>query len=134
MRICIDLDGVISKLKQTGEDYSELKPVENAISKLHELRYNGHHIIIYTARHMKSCEGNVGLVNARIGKMTLDWLEKYDVPYDEIYFGKPFADLYIDDNAIRFNGWGEIDVNNLPLSREKEKNIQVDSDANKKTN
>ncbi len=29
-----------------------------------------------------------------IGKTTLDWLEKPEVPYDEIYFGKPNARVY----------------------------------------
>jgi hypothetical protein len=27
-------------------------------------------------------------------------LEKYEIPYDEIYFGKPYADFYIDDLGI----------------------------------
>ena len=35
-----------------------------------------------------------------IGKITFDTLDKYDIPYDEIYFGKPYADYYIDDLAI----------------------------------
>jgi hypothetical protein len=58
---------------------------------------------------------------ARVGKITLDWLSKYEVPYDEIIFGKPWADVYIDDNAMRFNSWDEIskDGGNLPMSAEK---------------
>ncbi len=120
MRICIDLDGVISKLKKENENYSELEPVENAKLMINELKKRGHYIIIYTARHMKTCEGNIGLINSRIAKITLDWLKAHGIEYDEIYFGKPFADLYLDDNAIRFNSWNEIDVENLPISREKE--------------
>ncbi len=120
MRICIDLDGVISKLKKENENYSELEPVENAKLMINELKKRGHYIIIYTARHMKTCEGNIGLINSRIAKITLDWLKANGIEYDEIYFGKPFADLYLDDNAIRFNSWNEIDVENLPISREKE--------------
>ena len=43
------------------------------------------------------------------------------MPYDEIWFGKPHADVYIDDNAYRFTSWNEVDGDggNLPLSREK---------------
>lgn len=119
MRICIDLDGVISKLKQGSEAYSELVPVEDCISKIRDLKAQGHYIIIYTARHMKTCNGNLGLVNAKITQITLDWLKKYEIPFDEIYFGKPYADLYIDDNAFRFNSWSEIDITNLPLPHEK---------------
>jgi len=121
MRICIDLDGVIANLKKEGKTYSDVKPVNGAIEKIKKLKENGHYIIIYTARHMKTCNGNVSKVLAKVGKITLDWLEKYQVPYDEIVFGKPWADIYIDDNGFRFKNWDDIDDNgkNLPKSHEK---------------
>ena len=121
MRICIDLDGVIAELKKENESYSDVKPIKGAVEKIKKLKENGHYIIIYTARHMKTCDGNVSKVLARIGRITLDWLEKYQVPYDEIVFGKPWADIYIDDNGFRFKNWDEIndDGNNLPISNEK---------------
>jgi len=59
MRICIDLDGVISELKKNNETYSEVKPLEGAVKKIKNLKKNGHFIIIYTARHMKTCDGNI---------------------------------------------------------------------------
>ncbi len=121
MRICIDLDGVIAGFKQPGQTYADVAPIEGAIDKLKELKANGHHIIIFTARHMKTCEANVGKVVARVGLQTLDWLERHGVVYDEIFFGKPWADIYIDDNAFRFSNWDEIDGNgeSLPVSNEK---------------
>ncbi|MCB0395449.1 MAG: capsular biosynthesis protein [Flavobacteriales bacterium] len=123
MRICIDLDGVIAKLKTADESYADLEPVPGAVEKLKQLKDNGHYIIIHTARHMKTCEGNVGKVLMKLGKITLDWLEKHNVPYDEIYFGKPWAEIYIDDNALRFSSWAEIngDGSSLPESHEKQK-------------
>ena len=33
-----------------------------------------------------------------------EWLKKWDIPYDEIYFGKPWPGkrgLYVDDRAVR---------------------------------
>lgn len=122
MRICIDLDGVICKLKQPGETYENLLPVEGAPESLQALRNGGHYIIINTARHMKTCQGNLGAVGAKISLVTLNWLEKYNIPFDEIYFGKPHADVYIDDNAYRFNSWEAIDGDgsNLPTSKEKQ--------------
>ena len=33
-----------------------------------------------------------------------EWLEKHDIPYDEIHFGKPWCGVngfYIDDKAVR---------------------------------
>lgn len=127
MRICIDLDGVIAQLKSPDETYSDLMPVPGAIEKIQQLKSHGHHIIIFTARHMKTCNGNVGAVIARQGKTTLDWLAKHNIPYDELIFGKPWADIYIDDNAHRFSAWSAIngDGSNLPISSETRKALEA---------
>ena len=121
MRICIDIDGVIADFKKSGEVYSDCKLIEGAKEKIQNLYSNGHYIILYTARHMKTCNGNSALTISKIGKITLDWLESNDIPYHEIYFGKPWADVYIDDNALRFISWSTIsdDGSNLPISNEK---------------
>jgi capsule biosynthesis phosphatase len=96
-----------------------LLPVPGAVEKIRELKDAGHRIIIYTARHMKTTGGNVGAAVARKGLVTLEWLERHGIPYDEIHFGKPHAHLYIDDNALRFTSWDDIDPNDLPLSHEE---------------
>ncbi len=120
MRIVVDLDGTICPIKQKNESYADLKPNDGAIEKLNDLHAAGHYIIIQTARNMATCESNVGKVIKNIGKITLDWLERYQVPYHEIYFGKPNADLYIDDRAIRFSTWKEINVAYLiKMSKDK---------------
>jgi capsule biosynthesis phosphatase len=123
MRLCIDLDGVICQLKEPGQTYDQLLPVPGAPEKLRELKASGHYLIINTARHMKTCQGNLGAVAAKISLITLKWLEKNQIPYDEIYFGKPHADIYIDDNAYRFQAWTDVDDDgsNLPISKEKQK-------------
>ena len=108
MRILIDLDGVICPIKQPGQSYADLEPLPGAVERIRELRAAGHYIIIHTARNMATWKGNVGKVMQNIGKITLDWLERYGIGYDEIYFGKPNAQVYIDDRAIRFSGWEEI--------------------------
>jgi capsule biosynthesis phosphatase len=125
MRICLDLDGVICSLKQPGETYMYVVPLPGAAEKIRKLREEGHYIMIQTARHMKTCDGNVGKVVARQGKTTLDWLEKHGIEYDEIFFGKPWAQVYIDDNAMRFSSWEEIDGDgsNLPTSTESKLKI-----------
>ncbi|MDR3681756.1 MAG: hypothetical protein P4L41_17440 [Flavipsychrobacter sp.] len=125
-RICIDLDGVICDFKKEGETYADVRPIPGAIEKLKELRANGHYLIIHTARHMKTCEGNVGRVISKVGAVTLQWLADHNVEYDEIYFGKPWAEVYIDDNALRFANWQNIEGNgsNLPRSTESKKHIE----------
>jgi capsule biosynthesis phosphatase len=119
MRICIDLDGVICHLRQPGETYADVAPIPGAVESIREMRSAGHVVIIHTARHMKTCEGNVGAVIARIGQLTLDWLARHEVEYDEIIFGKPWADVYLDDNAMRFTSWSEISAETLPTSSER---------------
>ena len=122
-RICIDLDGVIAKLKQERQTYADVEPVEGSVERLRALKQAGHYLILLTARHMKTCNGNPGIVMARVGKITMDWLEQHGVPYDEIHFSKPWADVYIDDNALRFERWSAIapDGSNLPRSSESKR-------------
>ncbi len=108
MRIVIDLDGTICPIKQKDQSYADLLPNEGAVEKIKALKASGHYIIIQTARNMATCESNLGKVMKNIGKITLEWLEKYDVTYDEIFFGKPNAEIYIDDRAFRYNNWAEI--------------------------
>lgn len=121
MRICIDLDGVVADFKRGDETYSDVRVISGAREKISALRASGHYIILYTARHMKTCSGNVGLAIGRVGLVTLEWLRRNHIEYDEIFFGKPWADIYIDDNAHRFVGWDSIspDGENLPDSSEK---------------
>ena len=105
MRICFDIDGVIASLKTPHQNYSDVLPLEGAAKSIRKLRLEGHEVILYTARHMKTTKGNVAAVLAREGKTLFDWLEKHEIEYDEVLFGKPYADLYVDDNALRFISW-----------------------------
>ena len=66
----------------------KIEPNYKNIEYLKYLRDSGHYIIIYTTRRMEK------------SKLTFDLLDKFDIPYDEIHFGKPEADFYIDDLAI----------------------------------
>ena len=42
----------------------------------------------------------MGAVVADVGTVTLDWLKKHDIPHDEVCFGKPWGQFYIDDLAV----------------------------------
>lgn len=120
MRIVIDLDGTICPIKQEGESYADLQPYPLASQKIKELRAQGHYIIIQTARNMATCQSNLGRVVKNIGKLTLDWLDRHQIEFDEIYFGKPNAHLYIDDRAMRFEDWDGIELPKLQeLAKDK---------------
>ena len=121
MKICLDIDGVLCELRRPEQSYAEVQPLPGAVEKMKALKAAGHYLILCTARHMATCGSNTGLAVARQGKTLMDWLARHEIPHDELWFGKPHADVYIDDNAFRFNGWNEIaaDGGNLPLSHEK---------------
>ena len=65
---------------------------------------------------MGSTGHNIGKVMKNVGKTTLEWLDKNGIEYDEIFFGKPNADITIDDRAIRFESWDFISSNLLEES------------------
>ncbi len=99
-RICFDIDNTLVSSPKIKGDYSTVLPMEKNIRFLRYLKSFGHTIILYTARRMKTHQGNVGKILCDVGKTTFDTLEKFEIPFDEIYFGKPYADIYIDDLAL----------------------------------
>lgn len=129
--MCIDIDGVICQLRRPAEEYGEVLPMPGAAERLRQLKAAGHYLILMTARHMRTCEGNVGLAVARQGRTLLDWLERHRIPYDELWFGKPHADIYIDDNALRFGSWDQVapDGSNLPRSNEARREGGTDAEV-----
>lgn len=106
MRIVFDLDGVICQSKQQESDnYYLLEPYPDAPTSLQNLKSAGHYIILHTARHMKTCFGNVREIEEKYYLDVVDWLNKWGIPFDELHMGKPYADAYIDDRAIHHTDW-----------------------------
>ncbi|PNS19649.1 Mannose-1-phosphate guanyltransferase [Sphaceloma murrayae] len=102
-RFCFDLDGTLVGSPDTPGDYSTCPPIQANIELVQALHKAGHYIIIQTARRMRTHNGNVGAVIADIGATTITSLLKYKIPYDEIFFGKPWAHIYVDDLAVNAN-------------------------------
>jgi len=100
LRICFDLDNTLVSYPKIPGDYTSVEPIIKNINFAKFLKSLGHTIIIHTARRMKTHGGSIGAVIADIGKVTIDTLDKFKIPYDELYFGKPYANFYIDDLAI----------------------------------
>ena len=100
LRLCFDFDNTLVTYPKIKNDYTTVEPIEKNIDFLKYMKTFGHTIIIYTARRMNTHSGNTGKVLCDIGKITFDTIEKFKIPFDEIYFGKPYADVYIDDLAL----------------------------------
>lgn len=104
--LIFDVDGTLCPIKKQNEEYSNLIPDEQMINKLKYYKDEGAKIVIFSSRNMKTYEGNLGLINANTAIIMQEWLRKWNIPYDEIYFGKPWPGhkgLYIDDRAVRPN-------------------------------
>lgn len=101
-RIIMDLDDTICST--TGADYANSTPDLAVIAKLREYKELGFEIAISTSRNMRTYAGNTGKITANTLPIIVDWLSRHNVPYDEIYVGKPWCGLegfYVDDKAIR---------------------------------
>ena len=99
LRYVFDLDNTLVTYPTIHGDYKSVKPIQKMINLAKKLKDYGHTIIIYTARRMATHGHNMGAVIKDIGRITLDTLDKFEIPYDELIFGKPLGDIYIDDRA-----------------------------------
>eukprot|EP00931_Biecheleriopsis_adriatica_P074699 TRINITY_DN48704_c0_g1_i1.p1 TRINITY_DN48704_c0_g1~~TRINITY_DN48704_c0_g1_i1.p1 ORF type:complete len:791 (-),score=143.38 TRINITY_DN48704_c0_g1_i1:120-2492(-) len=111
MRFCFDLDGTLitptcassRACNDPNEDSALWEPNQAAIDLVRQLHQAGHTIIIVTSRGMSTGAG-VGVAMAHEGHATFALLAKFNIPYHELHFGKPHADVYVDSNAINSHG------------------------------
>lgn len=102
--IIMDVDGTLCEIRENGQTYDEVAPRTDVIERLREWRARGFTIVLHTSRNMATFEGNIGRINAVTAPQLIAWLAKWDVPYDELVFGKPWGGrdgFYVDDKAIR---------------------------------
>jgi capsule biosynthesis phosphatase len=100
IRAVFDLDNTIVTYPTLYKDYQTVQPIPHVLQFIKYLKANGHEVIIYTARNMVRSGNNLGKVMKNVAKTTIETLEKLGVEYDELHFGKPYGDIYIDDKAF----------------------------------
>lgn len=99
-----DIDGTICPIKKKEERYEDLVPFPEIVEKLQYYKANGARIILYTSRNMNTYGGNLGLINKHTAVVLNEWLAKWEIPYDEIVYGKVWPGhkgFYVDDRTIR---------------------------------
>lgn len=99
-----DIDGTICPIKKAGESYADLVPYPDMVAKMRVYRAQGAKIVLYTSRNMNSYQGNIGLINKHTAPVLTEWLKKWDIPYDEIVYGKVWPGhkgFYVDDRTVR---------------------------------
>jgi capsule biosynthesis phosphatase len=104
MIYCFDLDDTICFPNHgetsSYEKYGLAKPNVPMIYFINRTRSKGHKIIIHTARRMLTHNGDLSKIKEDVGQITKDWLDSNGVSYDELIFGKPYADFYVDDKNL----------------------------------
>lgn len=99
-----DIDGTLCPIKKKEEKYEDLVPYGNVVQKLKYYKENGAKIILFTSRNMNSYNGNLGVINKNTARILMAWLDKWEIPYDEIMYGKPWPGhkgFYVDDRTVR---------------------------------
>lgn len=99
MIYCFDIDGTLCT--KNHNDYNEAEPYFDRIKVVNNLYNEGNKIILFTAR------------GAATG---IDWVEftekqvkSWNLKYHELRFGKPHADVFIDDKAKDLFNWFNLD-------------------------
>ncbi|HAI8596555.1 TPA: capsular biosynthesis protein [Escherichia coli] len=102
-KLIVDIDMTLTKGKGVM-GYEDAILNEEMVEKLREYKNDGFTIVLNTSRNMNSYNNNVGLINKNTLPIIISWLNANNIPYDEIYVGKPWCGhegFYIDDKAIR---------------------------------
>lgn len=103
-RYCFDLDDTICRPRHNAhnshEKYAQADPNPEIIERIQIIHKSGHRVIIHTARRMLTHKGDLAKIEKDVGELTRSWLSRHGVPYDQLIFGKPYADYYIDDKAV----------------------------------
>jgi histidinol phosphatase-like enzyme len=112
--IAFDLDDVICFRPQKYENlgmkkYDYCEPNEEIIKLVNSLYDDNNIIIIYTARGMNQCKGDVDEVYEQLYNKTLYQLKLWNIKFHKLVMGKIHYDILIDDKAL----------NSLEINKEK---------------
>jgi len=101
-RLVIDIDGTLT----TGDspDYARVGVNQAVAAQLRRYHADGFEIVLYTSRNMRTHASSLGKIAALTLPVIFDWLKTHDIPYDEVWIGKPWCGtegFYVDDKAVR---------------------------------
>jgi hypothetical protein len=95
--IALDFDGTVHDPFNRKPGYKMGTPIPGSKDAVTWLRKQGHEVTIFPT----------WADNQQRRKAIVDWLNYFEIPFDDITSVKPEADFYIDNNAIRFETWAQ---------------------------
>ncbi|TVR75806.1 MAG: hypothetical protein EA412_14810 [Chitinophagaceae bacterium] len=95
LEIFVDIDDTICLTD--GMNYEASKPITENIRKVNKLYDEGHYIVYWTARGMKS-----GLDWT---ELTTRQLKEWGAKHHELRLTKPSYDIFIDDKVLNTRDW-----------------------------
>ena len=95
MIYCFDIDGTLCS--KDNPDYNFAKPYSDRIAVVNKLYDEGNKIILFTAR------GAATGIDWK--ELTKQQLNEWNVKFHKLKFGKPHADVFIDDKAKDLFNW-----------------------------
>lgn len=95
--LAIDFDQTIHDQAHPVPGRKMGPPIVGAQDAIVEFKRRGYKIIIHTVWGSDDRKQAI-----------IDWLNYYQIYFDEVTNIKPKADAYIDDKAIRFTTWEEV--------------------------
>ena len=113
-RLIFDLDNTICET--INGDYENSIPRIDIINKLKEYKNNGFDIVISTSRNMRTYNNNIGKISANTLPIIIKWLNDNNIPFDEIFIGKPWCGhdgFYIDDRSLRPREFEQLSYNEI---------------------
>jgi capsule biosynthesis phosphatase len=102
----IDIDHTICTAswseKLNAYDYQNASPHWDVINKIQLLYNQGHTIILFTARGMRTFSGNVKKIENFHRPILEKWLNDHNLKYHNLVFGKPWGPnvYYVDDKNL----------------------------------
>ena len=112
-KIIIDLDNTLTK-EDSLFSYIDKKPKIEVVNKLKIYKSLGFTITIFSARNMKTFEGNIGIINVKTLPEIIEWLEIYlkDFPGALIIISHDRKFLEKVSNKVFWIRSGNIKINN----------------------
>ena len=100
--ILLDLDNTLA-ITDCDKEYSELIFDNQILDSILLAKRKGYKVKIHTSRNMRSFKGDLKKIKKYTLPIIEDWLNKHNIPYDEIIVGKPWCGhkgIYVDDKSL----------------------------------